>query len=306
MTENIRALFARAGCTGQLCVQSLDGEREVAVDADQPAVSASVFKVLVALAAETRFADGTLDPAERVTLPGSDPVPGPVGFSLYRGDVQVSLGDLVIPMLTISDNVATDALLHTLGVDAVNVRAGQLGLAGTVITSDLCTMIDSFGQQAGFAGWNAMWDWAARPENKEAARRLRRDLRAADALNPAQGIRTTPRDMALLLRLIWTDQAGPPSACGRVRQLMRGQLTRNRLAAGFGPPARVAAKSGSLLGVVRNEVGVIEYPGGEAYVAAVFTRAGGLTQTGDESDERPVNAAIGQAAAAAVSRLRGR
>jgi beta-lactamase class A len=36
------------------------------------------------------------------------------------------------------------------------------------------------------------------------------------------------------------------------------QLTKHRLAAGFPPPARVHAKSGSLVGVVRNEIGVIE------------------------------------------------
>ena len=78
---------------------------------------------------------------------------------------------------------------------------------------------------------------------------------------------------------------------------MRRQLTRNRLAAGFGPPARVAAKSGGLLGVVRNEVGVIEYPGADVYAAAVFTRAE------QDSDERLVNAAIGAAAATALGRL---
>ena len=68
MGEDIPALFDRAGCTGQLCVLSLDGTQQVMVDADRPAVPASVIKILVALEAETQFAAGQLDPRERVTL----------------------------------------------------------------------------------------------------------------------------------------------------------------------------------------------------------------------------------------------
>ncbi|MDX6351464.1 MAG: beta-lactamase class [Streptomyces sp.] len=60
----------------------------------------------------------------------------------------------------------------------------------------------------------------------------------------------------------------------------------------------MAAKSGGLAGVVRNEVGVIAYPDGRRYAAAVFTRS----RPG--SDEAPINAAIGAAAARAVSALR--
>lgn len=107
--------------------------------------------------------------------------------------------------------------------------------------------------------------------------------------------------MATLLRLIWSDQAGPAVACARVRELMARQLTRHRLAAVFGPPARVAAKSGGLVGVVRNEVGVIEYPDGRGYAAAVFTQAR-PSWPGDAA----INAVIGTAAAAAVSALAGR
>lgn len=77
---------------------------------------------------------------------------------------------------------------------------------------------------------------------------------------------------------------------------MGRQLTRHRLAAGFAHPVRVAAKSGGLMGVVRNEVGVIEFPDGAAYVAAIFTRA---------SAPGASDGAIGAAAAAAVASLRG-
>jgi len=61
---------------------------------------------------------------------------------------------------------------------------------------------------------------------------------------------------------------------------------------------QVAAKSGSLLGVIRNEVGVITMPGGRRYAAAVFTRA-----DRPYDNEHEINAALGTAAARAVGYL---
>ena len=298
MGADITDLFEQAGCTGQLCVQSLDGGQEAAIEADRSAVAASVFKVSVALAAETQFAEGRLDPRERITLSAANRTPGPIGFPLFNDDVEVSLRDLVVAMLTISDNMATDALLGRVGIDAVNAGSARLGLANTVIAADLRTIVNSIGHDAGFKDWDAIWEWAAQPHSEDDEARLTVRMAAANALIPSRTTRTTPREMATLLRLIWSDDAGPPQACERVRQLMGRQLTKHRLAAAFLPPARVAAKSGSLIGVVRNEVGVIEYPDGRGYAVAVFTQAHNPWR-----NEAAINAAIGAAAAAAVRML---
>jgi beta-lactamase class A len=301
MDARIRMLFEQAGCDGQLCVQSLDGTGEIAVDAGQPVVSASVFKVAVACEAEAQFAGGRLDPRERVTLAAADRTPGPTGFSLFSDDVEVSLRDLVVAMLTISDNTATDALLDRVSIDAVNARSARLGLAGTVIATDLRTMINSIGQDAGFAGWPAMTAWSSRPHPQDEVDKVVRRMLTATALTPDLTTRTTPRDMATLLRLIWSDRAGPAPACARIRQLMSQQLTRNRLAAAFPPPARVAAKSGGLVGVVRNEIGVIEFADGRGYAAAVFTQA-----RKPWHGEAAINAVIGATAKAAIGTLADR
>lgn len=87
--------------------------------------------------------------------------------------------------------------------------------------------------------------------------------------------------------------------CRRLRELMGQQLTRNRLAAGFAPPIRVSAKSGSLIGMIRNEIGVIEYPDGSWYAAAVFTQTG-TTSRGAAA----IDAAIGHSAASSIGLLR--
>lgn len=167
MTDGIRAVFQRAGCEGTLGVQSLGGGAEVALRPDEPVIPASVIKVLIALEAETWFADGRLDPREHVTLSAAERTPG----------------------LT--------------------------------------------------------------------------------------------------------------AACQRVRTLMARQLARHRLASAFRLPVQVAARSGSLLGVVRNEIGVISYPDGRQYAAAVFTRS----RPG--ADDFAISLAIGTAASQAVTALHG-
>ncbi|WP_328697017.1 serine hydrolase [Streptomyces sp. NBC_00342] len=199
-------------------------------------------------------------------------------------------------MLTISDNHTTDALIRRVGVGALNGAATRLGLTGTVIESDLQTMLDSIGEDLGRAGWKDLLDWSAGASAEEMARADER-LLVSRALGPSQGTRTTPRDMADLLRLIWTDRAGPAAACERVPAVMARQLTRHRIASGFRLPARVAAKSGSLVGVIRNEIGVISCPDGRRYAAAVFTRS----RPG--SDDAAISRAIGTVAARAVAAL---
>jgi beta-lactamase class A len=298
MSDRFAQLFTDAGCTGQLCVQTSDGDGEIAVGADSRVIAASVIKVLVALEAERQFAAGELDPHERVNLSAGERAPGGVGFSLYRDDVQTSLRDLVIPTLTISDNVASDALLDRVGIRACNDTARSLGLAHTVVVSGLGTMIEELVASAGFADWPAYSTWLSHA-TREQQTAVQVRVRTSDALNPELGTRTTPRDMCRLLRAIWSDQAGPPAVCRRVRELMGQQLAKNRLAAGFAPPIRVSAKSGSLIGLVRNEIGVIAYPDGSWYAAAVFIQVG-MRSRGAAA----IDAAIGQAAATSIGLLR--
>ena len=99
---------------------------------------------------------GRLDPARPVRLDAGNRSPGPVGLSLFHDDAQVSARDLVTLMLTISDNVATDALLALVGLDAVAAAAERHGLADTRVGCDLQGLLDSVARDVGFADWAAL------------------------------------------------------------------------------------------------------------------------------------------------------
>jgi beta-lactamase class A len=306
----MREIFERAGCRGWVCAMEIDGSATVTLDADDTVVAASVIKVPIAVEFFRRVANGTLLARERVRLEPDDRTPGPTGFSTFADEVEVSLRDLARMMLVVSDNAATDVILHRVGIAAVNETMVALGLTGTAIGSDLRGIVESIGRDAGFASWDDLQEATGPDATAEFRAEVRRRLPSVGALAPARTTRTTPRDMATLLRLVWRDElVGPDELAGRdeggagagtpVRELMAQQLTRHRLAAGFANDVAVAAKSGSLLGVVRNEIGVVEYPDGGRYAVAVFTRA-------DEPmrGEQAINGAIGAAAAHAVGTLR--
>jgi beta-lactamase class A len=187
------------------------------------------------------------------------------------------------------------ALIDLVGLDAVHATLRSLGLHHTVIPTTLRDMLDSLGRDAGFPDRAALTEAENTSRSAAETARVNGLLLRAKAMRPETAIRTTARDMALLLCLIWRDEAGPPDACARVRELMSAQVTRHRLATGFPRHFRIAAKSGGLLGVLRHEIGVISEPGGSRYAAAVFTRA-----HEPWTKENEINASIGRAAALAI------
>jgi beta-lactamase class A len=295
------AAFDGLGVTGAVCAAAVTGEgAAIGFNADQPVVPASVMKVQIALAVENAIADGSLIGRERRRLPPEDRTPGPVGVSLMSDEVSMSVRDLVVAMLTISDNVATDELLDVVGLEQVNRTTQQLGLEHTLITSSLKDMLHAMAVEAGFSNYAALVDHdpdiAGEPSEEEVRMRIAR----SSELDPARGSRTTATDTIALLQAIWTDGAGPAQACTAVRQAMSRQLTRHRIASGFGPEVTVCAKSGGLMGIVRNEAGVVTFPDGDAYAIAVFSQR----RPGQTINPALVDAGIGRIARAITDEMR--
>jgi len=193
-------------------------------------------------------------------------------MSLMHDEVSISVRDLVVAMLTISDNVATDELIKVAGLDEINRTTRGLGMERTEITSDLREMLSTIAVDVGFDDFASFVahdpDIDGAPSSEEIAMRIE----TCSALDPIRGTRTTAFETVTMLQAIWTDRADEPDACRIVREIMVNQLTRNRIASGFNTATKVAAKSGALMGVVRNEAGVVVLPDGSAFAVAIFTR----------------------------------
>jgi beta-lactamase class A len=266
--------FERAGCAGFLHAVEVTSGAEISGRADEPVVLASVFKILVALEFYDQVHSGALDPARSLRITPQMRTAGQTGISMFDDPVEVSLRDLCRLMMNVSDNTATDVLLAEVGLDRVNERARACGCHATVVESDLRTLIDGIGADLGFADYAqllAAQSGALGPEARERGHDSVR-IDACAALDATRTTRSTPREMGRLQTAIWKDEAASPQACADLRTLMAQQVS-SRLARALPDHATIAAKTGSLLGRIRNEVGVITHADGRAFAVSVFTRA---------------------------------
>jgi beta-lactamase class A len=220
-------IFDELGVVGSACAALIDGPG-VGIRGDDLVTPASVGKVQIALAVEHATVTGALDGQQLRILSPQRRTAGPVGISLLRDEVRMSVRDLVTMMLTISDNVATDELVALVGPAQINQLTAEPGLASTRITGDLRTMLDAMAREAGFTDYPtlAAHDPAVRPPSWE---QIRRRLHDSAALDPTRSWSTTAADTVRLLQAIWTDTAAAPPACAAVRHAMTQQLTRHRI-----------------------------------------------------------------------------
>jgi beta-lactamase class A len=92
----------------------------------------STIKIPILVALHQAFAEGRLDPRARVTVGRAHQVGGSgILGSLGDGTSSLSLADLGVLMITLSDNTATNLLIDQVGMDAINASIAQAGLAET-------------------------------------------------------------------------------------------------------------------------------------------------------------------------------
>ena len=285
---DFESLFRAAAVDGWLHALDLASGREIAWQADEPVVAASVFKIPV-LVELCRQADaGELSLAEPVLVPLEGRAAGPTGLSVGLDAATQSWRDLALSMIVVSDNAATDVICTRLGIDRINAAMRALDLPGTQLEGD-CRHL--FAQMSEDAGGHALAAFPAKPDI-ELLLRLR-------VLQPRLTNRTTPREASRLLAAIWRDQAASAEGCALMRRILAAQVWPHRLASGFPEDdVRTAGKTGTLV-TVRNEAGVVSYPDGRHYAVSVFTRSHDVRAKHPAQDR-----VIGQAARLAVDLLR--
>jgi beta-lactamase class A len=260
----VRAAADAAGVDVFAHAIDLETGREVGCDGDKLVVTASVFKVAVLLEYVRQADAGEVDPRRQVTITDSERVLGPTGLSVFTDESTWSLRDLATSMITVSDNTATDVVLGVVGVDRVNATLRELGLDDTVILGGCEAIFDDALDELGAADF-AELDAVLKDRGDRVA-----ELRIC---TPSLTNRSTARESAALLSMIWRDAAATPAACAEARRILGLQVWPHRLTSGFPDDSiAVSGKTGTI-GVVRNEVGVVEYPSGQRYAVAVFTRS---------------------------------
>jgi beta-lactamase class A len=125
MLIRLRALRGRIGF---FCKDTETGET-LAYHADEPCVAASVIKLCVMAEAFRARAAGTLDFDAPVTVRAEDKKPSCGALTYLHDGLEVTVRDLAVLMIILSDNTATNLLIDRLGTERINAFMTALGLS---------------------------------------------------------------------------------------------------------------------------------------------------------------------------------
>ena len=124
------AIAAVPAVTG-MAAKHLETGRELAHQADDLFFTASTFKVPILIELYRQVDAGIVDPVARLEL--TDEARSPGGGTLKELDsgLRLTIHDLAMLMIIVSDNTATDMLYNLVGRDRLNDTMRKLGLHRT-------------------------------------------------------------------------------------------------------------------------------------------------------------------------------
>jgi len=131
LLENVHRIAETGGGTYGVAAQNLSTGETVQVRGDELFNTASVIKVLIMVELFRQADEGAVSLEERMDLSDAYRVGGSGVLNELGNGLSLTLRDLCAAMIIVSDNVATNMLISSLGLDAINEGAQALGLMNT-------------------------------------------------------------------------------------------------------------------------------------------------------------------------------
>jgi beta-lactamase class A len=245
LDEQVKAKVA--GFAGHVTVyaKNLKTGAMYSLDGDQPVRTASTIKLAIMIEVFSEYAAGKASMTESVAVDPDDRVSG----SGILQDLTVKalpLQDLVMLMITLSDNTATNLVIGRVSGNAVNARMAALGLKYTRVMRKI--LGDGTKLKPLPTG---ITDDGAKPENKR------------------WGIgRSSPQEMVILLDKLYQGELVSKQASGEMIEILKKQRDHSGIARDI-KDAVVANKSGAL-DALRSDVGIV-YSAAHGPVAMAIT-----------------------------------
>ena len=120
---------------GEISVYGEDVRRTeaCAFQAERPLVAASVIKLPILVEAFRQARDGQLSMEEIFSIQPEQKMPSCGALAYMHDGLAVTLRDLCVLMIILSDNTAANLLMDRLGIDSVNAALRALGLEKTTL-----------------------------------------------------------------------------------------------------------------------------------------------------------------------------
>ena len=252
LESQIQEVIERSGASFGIALRHIESGCDVNINAGEYFPMASVFKIPILVEAAFRLAEGQIRPDDRWALRNDDKNFPSGTLVFYDEGLTPTIKDLLLMMIIISDNTATDILLNRFGKTAVVERMRSLGLDHIHIPM---TVKELFAE--------IMPDTNPNKPIQELYRRMR-ETNFEDRMEKAKKLVapgpennvTTPADMTNLLQLIYEGKVPDRKWSDFALDVLFHQQLNDRIPRFLPQGTLVAHKTGTI-GPVRNDAGII-------------------------------------------------
>jgi beta-lactamase class A len=243
LQARVTALTAPFKGTVMLYAKNLRSGRDFGRGADTKVRTASTIKLPILCALESLIDAGKVRWDERLVLKADDKVTGSGVLGNLADGTDLTVRNLAILMIIVSDNTATNLILDRISADAVNDYLDSIELPRTrsnrKVRGDGAKLKDP-------TGWSRA---GLIEENKKYG----------------LGV-TTPREMVRLLELLEQGKVVNAAVSKDILDIMKMQHEREGIARHAPEEAVIASKHGSL-DALRSDVGIVYTPAGPIAMA---------------------------------------
>jgi len=257
LQEQIQEILSQNAARIGVAIRHIESGAEVMIGADEPVPLASVVKVPALVEAFRQIGAGQICLDDRWSLTSKVKTVGSGVLYLLDDGLALSVRDILLLMITISDNTATDMLLNRLGVASIDACMRNIGLPGISVKH---TIRQIFDDMLPTGDPNQDLTELERWETEHGVKRGGFSYSTGPENNVG-----TPRDLARLMEMIFRAELLDQEACRAMLDIMHKQQITGRFPRYLPAGTRVANKTGSFSGV-RNDVGIL-YVNDQSHVA---------------------------------------
>jgi beta-lactamase class A len=248
-----------------VAMHHIESGEGIYINADESFPMCSVLKIPVLVEAFRQMAQGNFTLEDRWPLAAAEKNIGSGILAYLQDGLSPTVRDLLTLMIIISDNTATDMLIHRLGVENIDRTMHQLGLSNIHLAMSIR---DIFDDMLGVEAADPACLFADLTKAKEAPP-IRRDGRAFSP-GPDNNV-STPRDMTRLLTMIYQGEILDRQACDAMLTILLQQQLNTRLPLFLPYGVPFAHKTGTLAGI-RNDAGILYADEGSHVAVTTFAR----------------------------------
>ena len=259
LESDIRTIIDNSGAEMSLSALHLESGQRIDVDAERVFPLCSVLKIPVLVEAFRQIGEGLFSLDDRWQLTTAEKNL-PSGILVFFDDgLAPTVQDLLTLMMIISDNTATDMVMHRLGKGSVSRTMHSLGLTDIHVPMTIRQIFDDLLPSADPT--QDMLALATAPRNRTGR---------SYSLGPDNDV-GTPAALTELVARIWRGELVSRAACAAMLEILLKQQLNDRLPRYLPPGTPCAHKTGTLPGI-RNDSGII-YANENSHVAVtVFSR----------------------------------